>query len=323
MADAVVRVDAVTAERRGIDILAGHLGDHAGTGQEHARVLGHDHEIRQCRGIGAAAGRRATDHRYLRHQTRQLDVLAEDIGGGRERGEALLHARPGRLDEPDHGHSRALGQLEHRHDRLRMRLAERAAGERSVLGEDGNRPAVDAPAGAEHAIAGPRLLAHPAGHHLGAQQVEAEPGSQRTSRRSSAVRRSSGRGTRARVPCCLQTEHGVVAPQKPKELEIAIARCRPSGRSSGPRVQRHVVEVQLGVGLVETERWRQHARAQREDRRDGFDGAGRTEQVADRKPTSSRRPGSFPHAGPGRAFSASSISARSLSGVRSAVSVDM
>ena len=40
------------------DGLAGHLLDHSGAGQEHARALGHHHEVGQGGGVGAAPGRR-------------------------------------------------------------------------------------------------------------------------------------------------------------------------------------------------------------------------------------------------------------------------
>ena len=88
--------------------------DDARAGQEHGRVLGHDHEVGQRRRVGAAARRGAADDRDLRHDAGQRDVLAEDLARSpASAARSLLHARAGRLDEADHRHARALGQLEH------------------------------------------------------------------------------------------------------------------------------------------------------------------------------------------------------------------
>jgi hypothetical protein len=99
-------------------------------------------------------------------------VLAEDPPVAAERGEALLHARAGRLDEADHRHARALGELEHRDDRVGVRLAERAAGERGVLGEAGDRRPSTRPLAPSTPSPAARLLPHAPRAHLGAQQVE-------------------------------------------------------------------------------------------------------------------------------------------------------
>ena len=99
-------------------------------------------------------------------------MLAKDLCVAAQRGEPFLHPCSGRLDEADHGDPRALRELEHRDHRLGMSLAERAAGERGVLREHGDHAPVDATAGAENTIAGPRLFPHAPGENLGAQEVE-------------------------------------------------------------------------------------------------------------------------------------------------------
>ncbi len=151
-------------------------------------------------------------------------------------------------------------------DGVGMRLAQRAARERGVLREDRDDAPVDAPARAEHTIAGTRLLSHAAREHLGAQQVE-RPGSQSTSRRSSGDSRSSGRGTRAsvmlppdRARCCGRRSRTSWRSRSRAGRRPARALARASG---------HVVEVEVaGRARLEAERRRDQLCAQGEDRRD-------------------------------------------------------
>ena len=107
-----------------------------------------------------------------------------------------------------------------------------------------------------------------------------EPGSQSTSRRSSGVSRSSGRGTSAsvmlppdRARCCGRRSRTSWRSRSPRA---------PSASASARARSGHVVEVELGVGLLEAERRRDQPRPQREDRRDRLDRAGGAEQVPDR-----------------------------------------
>ena len=206
----------------------------AGTGQEHRRAPGHDHEVVQRRAVGGAAGGRPADDRYLRHDARQADVLAEDRAEARERREALLHARSGRLEEPEHGHARAAGQAQHLDDRLRVRLPERAAGERRVLGVAEHLAPVDARVRREHAVAGTRALAHPARAHLGAQQLQRAGVGQhlqplerrRGARRGARAARGSARHAASRHSTAL-------CPPKPNEFDSASTGAPPSEASSG------------------------------------------------------------------------------------------
>ena len=97
------------------------------------------------------------DHRDLRHLPGQLHALAEDAAVAAERGDAVVHPRAARGDEADDRHARAARELHHAHDRVGVRLAERAAGERLVLRVAVHRPARDRPGGRHDAVA----LAHP------------------------------------------------------------------------------------------------------------------------------------------------------------------
>ena len=126
-------------------------------------LLGHHHEVRERGRVGAAACGGAGDHRDLGHLPGQLHVLAEDAPVAAERRGALLHARAAGLHEADHRHARRARQLEHPHDRVRMRLAQRAAGEPGVLRVAEDRPPIDLPRAGHHAVARARLLPHAAG----------------------------------------------------------------------------------------------------------------------------------------------------------------
>src|SRR5204863_4740241 len=124
------------------------------------------------RRIGAAARRCAANDGDLRNLARQRDMLAEDAGVARQSLEPLLHPRTGRLDEADDRHPRPLRELEHAHDRVGMRLPQRAAGKRRILREAEDLATVDGAGGREDAVALARLVAHPARADLGADQLE-------------------------------------------------------------------------------------------------------------------------------------------------------
>ena len=136
------------------------------------------------------------------------------------------------------------------------------------------------PLRAEHAVAGARLLAHPPRQHLGAQQVE-EPGSQRprVARAASAARRVGVRGAETlmlppdRARCCGRRSRTSWRSRSPlarrQQSSGRASRARSRGRARGRAAR--------------AERRRDHAVAQREDRRDRLDRAGGAEQVADRR----------------------------------------
>ena len=134
---------AGSAELAGGDFLAGHLANHRWASEEHARGVGHNDEVRKRRGVAAAAGGGARDHRDLRHLTGHRDVLGEYARVAVQRGEAFLHARPARLHEADHWDAGLPGHPLHAHDRVCVLRTQRAAGERRVLREAEHQPPAD------------------------------------------------------------------------------------------------------------------------------------------------------------------------------------
>ena len=156
LADAVLGVHLRAAELLRVHVLAGDLAHDARAGEEHRRALRHHDEVGERRRVGAAARGDAGDDRDLRHLAGQPDALAEDPSVAAERGDAVVHARAAGGDEADHGRAGAAGELHHAHDRLGVRLAQRAAGEGLVLRVAVHRPARDRARGADHAVA----LAH-------------------------------------------------------------------------------------------------------------------------------------------------------------------
>ena len=108
----------------------------------------------------------------------------------------------------------------------------------------GDGAAVDAPAGAEHAVAGARLLPHAPREHLGAQQVERAGVAEHL---QALERRQPLIGSRdeCEASCCLQTEHGVVAaeaervgdrdraPRRRRARAAGRGRARSRGRARG------------------------------------------------------------------------------------------
>ena len=175
------------------------------------------------------------DDRDLRDHARQAHVLGEDPPVARQRGEALLHARAGRLDEAEHRHARPAGEAQDLDDRLGVSLPERAAGERCVLRVAVDRAPVHACLRGEHPVAGPRALAHPPRAHLRAQQLQrpgvgrAPPGARAGQALVQALLEQG------EPPCALQAEHRVVAAEaervRQRERRLAVGRARADGPS--------------------------------------------------------------------------------------------
>ena len=173
MADAVVLVHARAAERHRVDLLAERVPDDAGPGEEHRGVLGHDDQVGQRRRIGPAAGRCAGHDRDLRDHAGQPDRVAEDPAIPGERGLALLHPGPARLDERDDRNLRPLGGLQDANDRVRVLLPQRSAEVGAVLRVAGDRSSGDAAGGAQDPVAGHSAGSEPTRDHAGAQRPDA------------------------------------------------------------------------------------------------------------------------------------------------------
>ena len=228
---AVALVHARPAELVARDLLAHHFGDDAGTGEEHARAVGHHDEVGERRRVGAAARRCAADHRDLRHHPGQRDVLAEDPAVARQSLEPLLHARARGLDETDHGSTRAACELQHPHDAVGVRLAQRPAGERRVLGEAEHRAPVDPAGGGQNAVALAGLLAHAPRPHLRAHELDRARIAQHLEplQRAQALVSESFDELQRHAASRTTT---ALWPPKPSEFEIPTA-ARPSGAGSG------------------------------------------------------------------------------------------
>ena len=165
----------------------------------------------------------------------------------------------------------------------RVRLAERAAGERGVLRVAVHLAAVDARVRREHAVARPARARPCAASAPACAAAAASRDRRATSSRSSGVRRSSGRsdasGERVMRPpgtaprCGRRSRTSSTARAAP-----AAARRARSGRARAG----HVVEVEALLALCEPERRRRDAVAQREQRGDGLDRARGAEQMPDR-----------------------------------------
>jgi hypothetical protein len=178
----------------------------------------------------------------------RVDVLAHDVPDHRrtgeeqrvagERGDAVVHARASRGDEADHRSGGALGQLHHPHDRVGVRLAERAAGEALVLRVAVDGPARDRTGGADHAVARLHPLRLPARQHRRADHVQRAGIAEGLEPRV-RVQRSRLRGDRRAAPgggAFSESAHWAsrqstaLWPPNPNAFEMPIARPFPPAR---------------------------------------------------------------------------------------------
>ena len=143
-----------------LDLLAGHRLDHFGAGDEHVRGLfDHEDEVGHRRRVDGAAGAGAHDQADLRDHAGALDVADEDVAVGAERDDALLDPGAAGVVDPDHRRPDLGGEVHHLAHLLRHHLAEAAAEDGEVLGEDEDRSAFDrAVAGDDGVAPGPFLL---------------------------------------------------------------------------------------------------------------------------------------------------------------------
>ena len=149
------------AELLELDLLAGHRLDHLGAGDEHVRgLLDHEDEVGHGGGVDGAAGARAHDQADLRDHAGALDVADEDVAVGAQRDDALLDARAARVVDADHRRPDLRGQVHDLDHLLGHHLAERAAEDGEVLGEDEDGAAVDRAVAGHHRVAVGTALVH-------------------------------------------------------------------------------------------------------------------------------------------------------------------
>ena len=161
MGDARLRVVAHRpAQLLELDFLAGHRLDHFRAGDEHVRGLfDHEDEVGHRRRVDGAAGAGAHDQADLRDHAGALDVADEDVAVGAERDDALLDPGAAGVVDADHRRPDLGGEVHHLAHLLRHHLAEAAAEDGEVLGEDEDGAAVDrAVAGDDGVAPGPFLL---------------------------------------------------------------------------------------------------------------------------------------------------------------------
>ncbi len=143
------------------DVLTGDGLDDVGTGDEHVgRAVDHDREVGDRGGVDVPAGARAHDQADLGDHAAGVHVAAEDLAVQPERDDALLDARAGALVDADDRAAGLDGEVHDLGDLLAVDLAEGAAEDREVLGEDADLAAVDGAVAGDHAVAvRPALLA--------------------------------------------------------------------------------------------------------------------------------------------------------------------
>ncbi len=155
-------VDLGAAELVEADLLTGRHPDHLRPGDEHvAEVLDHEDEVRDRRRVDGAPGTGPGDHRDLRHDARRLDIPKEDVGIAGQADDPFLDAGAAGVVDAHAGPAGADREVHDLADLLGEHLAERAAEDARVVGEEEDLAAVDGSVAGHHAIAGDLLLPHP------------------------------------------------------------------------------------------------------------------------------------------------------------------
>ena len=143
------------------DRLVGDGLHHVGAGHEHvARVLDHEDEVGHGRRVDVAARARPHDHGDLRDHAGGQHVAQEHLAVAAERRHALLDARPAGIEQADDGGAVLQRHVLDLHDLLGVRIRQRAAEHREVLGEHVDDAAVDGAPARDHAVAGDLGLLH-------------------------------------------------------------------------------------------------------------------------------------------------------------------
>ena len=156
----VVRVAAAGVVRAGPaqllhrHVLAGHRLDHVRSGDEHVRgLVDHHGEVGDRGGVDRAARARPHHQRDLRDHPGGADVAEEDLPVEAETDHALLDPGAAGVVDPHHRAADLHRQVHHLDDLLAEDLAERAAEDGEVLGEDADLAAVDGAVAGDHAVA--------------------------------------------------------------------------------------------------------------------------------------------------------------------------
>ena len=102
------------AEGLHVDLLAGDTADHVGSGDEHASLGRHDHDVGQRGAVRRAAGGEAEDDGNLGDAAGRADHRLEDEADGVQGFDALREARAAGVPEPDDRALRLEGGIDRR-----------------------------------------------------------------------------------------------------------------------------------------------------------------------------------------------------------------
>ncbi len=130
----VMRHRAAEVLRR--DILSGDRLDDLRPGDEHVGARGHEHEIRERRGVHRPAGAGPHDRRDLRDDPRCEGIAIEDLSVPAESVHPLLDPRAAGIVYADHGRPGFHGEVHHFADLAGVHLSQGAAHDREVLGKE-------------------------------------------------------------------------------------------------------------------------------------------------------------------------------------------
>ena len=134
---------------------------HVRTRDEHmALLLHHEDKVRQCRRIACATRTRAQDSRNLRDYSRSYRILIEDGSISRQAVHALLYACAAGIVQGDDGGAVFQCQLLHFYNLGRIRLAQRTAMRRKVVGVYKHLTPVNLSVTGHHAVARYLFLLH-------------------------------------------------------------------------------------------------------------------------------------------------------------------
>ena len=140
------------------DLLARDGLHDIGPGDEHLRdALDHEREVHDGGRVDRAAGGRAEDGRYLRHDAGGEGVAHEDLAVPAQGGDALLDASAAGVGHADDRPAVAHGHIHDLADLLGSDLGQRAPEDGEVLGVDIDSAAVDLAVAGDYRIA--RVLA--------------------------------------------------------------------------------------------------------------------------------------------------------------------
>ena len=135
--------------------LAGGGLDDVRAADEHVGVLPrHDDEIGERGRVGGTTGAGAGDDGDLRDDAGGEHVAEEDLAVAGKRLDAFLDAGSAGVVDADDGHAGLDGEVQQVADFLGVDGADRAAADGEVLGEGGDRAAIDIAGGADDAVTG-------------------------------------------------------------------------------------------------------------------------------------------------------------------------